>query len=133
MQYLLINSYNDRLMTGYRQVADDKAYLAVVARKCMFWENVGLVADAKNKVKVLKALSQERLDHRSIVRLCGLESSNTRRTLRQLCTSGLVRCLTPVRWRVKIYEITEAGTGVLEVSLRLRKNSAFDQEMLMNG
>ena len=133
MQYLSISSDRDRLVTRCGHIPSDKEYLAPIIHIHMFWEHVGNVVDARNKVKVLKALSQDRLDHRSIATLTGIDSSNARRTLRELCDSNLVRCLTPARLRVKTYEITSAGRAVLVVALRLRNNYGEAKKVLING
>lgn len=104
----------DRVPTTSRQHPDGKAYeYDLPVMHPMEWDLVSRVIAASRMARVLRTLDKGAVDQRTISRLAGLERSNARKALRELCLCNLAQCLTPERPRARIYTITEQGRRVL--------------------
>ncbi len=80
----------------------------------MLWNMVSEILASPCKERVLRALNGEEVDQRSLARLCRLERSNARRTIKVLVAWGLIECLTPSRPRARIYQLTKEGKEILK-------------------
>jgi DNA-binding MarR family transcriptional regulator len=108
----------DNKATTHRQPNDGKTLEGLLAlhsdmeARKTDWRLVSVVAASPRKQRILRALSRDPLDQRNLAKICSLQRANAQRTLRDLCTQGLVRCLTPERARAKIYALTPLGKRV---------------------
>ncbi len=79
----------------------------------MEWDKYSFVIRAKNRTKILRALSKIKTPTQLAEEL-GLNLSHTSRALRELEKKGLIECLTPDENVGRIYTRTELGEKIVE-------------------
>ncbi len=79
----------------------------------MEWDKYSFVIRAKNRKRVLQALSKIKTPTQLAEEL-GLNLSHTSRALRELEKEGLIKCLTPNEKVGRIYTRTELGEEIAE-------------------
>jgi len=113
MYSLQTNDDSDTLLTTLEQHCDDNTYLLSHAQRGV-WDKVSELLSGSGRMRVMRALGDGPLDQRSIARLASMERSNARRTIKALCISGLIECLTPHQPRAKLYRTTSLGKEALK-------------------
>ena len=78
----------------------------------MSWNDVGYVYASKYRKKVLESLSIRPKTPSTIAKEANIRITHVSRALNQLVNKGLVECLTPERFRGKIYRLTPKGHEV---------------------
>ena len=111
MNYSFVNDDSDIYLTSFEELKDGKTYQFDHMQDCV-WKKVSELLSGSGKMRVMQVLKIESLDQRTIGRLANMERSNTRRTIKQLCESDMIECLTPDRPRGKIYRMTSLGKEV---------------------
>ncbi len=79
----------------------------------MDWDKYSFVIRAKNRTKVLLALSKVKTPTQ-LAKELGLNLSHTSRALKELEKEGLIKCLTPNERVGRIYTRTELGKEIAE-------------------
>jgi DNA-binding MarR family transcriptional regulator len=82
------------------------------------WDDVGFVCASKYRVKVLQIISIHPTTPSAIANEIGIRLVHVSRTLNELESKGIVKCLTPHRLRGRIYGLTAKG---LEVAQKINK------------
>ena len=75
---------------------------------------VTFVKRAKNRLKVLKLLSEGNKTQAELHKESGMYRTHVRRTLLELEEKGLVKCLNPKDRICKLYQVSEKGKRVLK-------------------
>lgn len=75
---------------------------------------VAFVKRAKNRLKILRLLSEKEKTQAELHHDSGLYRTHVRRTLLELQEKGLVECLNPKDRIGKLYELTKKGKEILK-------------------
>lgn len=71
------------------------------------------VLRAKNRKVVLKALKSGRKTQAELHKITGMYRTHVRRTVNELISKGLIKCLNPKDRIYKLYELTKKGREIL--------------------
>lgn len=76
------------------------------------WEVLSKVKASNYRVKVLSALSQNKLTPKEIQKETQIKFTHVSRALNELKELDLVKCLTPEERKYRIYTITDKGKKI---------------------
>jgi DNA-binding MarR family transcriptional regulator len=76
--------------------------------------DLAFVLRAKNRVKILETLKNNKLISKQIEEKTGIYKSHVSRTLKELISKDLVKCINPEDRNFRFYEITQKGKKVLD-------------------
>lgn len=75
---------------------------------------VAFIKRAKNRLKILKLLSGKEKTQAELHKESGMYRTHVRRTLLELQSKGLIKCLNPKDRIYKLYKITAKGQAILK-------------------
>jgi DNA-binding HxlR family transcriptional regulator len=84
---------------------------------------IAYILRAKNRLTILKALSQEKKISAQLEKQTDMYKSHVSRTLKELQNKKLVQCLNPQDRDFKFYKITKAGKNILVDIDKIKKES----------
>jgi DNA-binding MarR family transcriptional regulator len=76
--------------------------------------DLAFVLRAKNRVKILETLKGKQFISKQIEEETGMYKSHVGRTLKELLSKDLVKCINPEDRNFRFYEITQKGKKVLD-------------------
>jgi DNA-binding MarR family transcriptional regulator len=76
--------------------------------------DLAFVLRAKNRIKILEILKNNKLISKQIEEKTGMYKSHVSRTLKELISKDLVKCINPEDRNFRFYEITQKGKKVLD-------------------
>jgi len=80
----------------------------------MRWEEISFIISGKLRFTILLSLKKSPKTPSELKVELGTQISNISKTLRELESRGLIKCLTPERRKNKFYSITDKGLTILE-------------------
>ena len=83
---------------------------------------VSFVLRGKNRVKVLKILSKEKKISGQIEKETGMYKSHVSRTLKELMTKNLIKCLNPKDRTYRFYTSTSEGKRLIKIINQILKD-----------
>jgi len=84
---------------------------------------LSFVLRAKNRIKVLRLLTKERLIPSQIMKKTNMYESHTSRTLKELLSKKLIVCENPDDRRFRFYKITQIGDKMVNEVDRIKDES----------
>lgn len=95
----------------------------------MDWSTYSFVYRSKQRRSVLFILYGRKLTPTRIAEITDMQTSNVSRSLKALESKDLVHCLTPEERIGKFYELTDAGSELVE---QIRKDMEAEKGQLEN-
>ena len=78
------------------------------------WDDVGFVYASEYRTRIVRFLLKNESTPGIIARETGIRAPHVSRTLSQLEKRGIVKCLTPNRFKGKIFALTPKGIKIIE-------------------
>ncbi|MDD3083789.1 MAG: winged helix-turn-helix domain-containing protein [Candidatus ainarchaeum sp.] len=78
------------------------------------------VLRAKNRIKILEVLKDNKLISKQIEEKTGMYKSHVSRTLKELISKELVKCINPEDRNFRFYEITNKGKIIFNEILKIK-------------
>jgi DNA-binding MarR family transcriptional regulator len=75
--------------------------------------DLAFVLRAKNRIKILEVLKDNKLISKQIEEKTGMYKSHVSRTLKELISKDLVKCINPEDRNFRFYEITNKGKNLM--------------------
>jgi DNA-binding MarR family transcriptional regulator len=82
------------------------------------WDDTGFVCASKYRIEILRVLLKHNGTPRKIAEDTKIRMPHVSRALRQLEQKEIVKCLTPDRFKGKIFGLTDKG---IEIAKRIEK------------